>query len=1338
MKTLLLLLLCPVLLLRLDAKEMIPPSLVTPQWNNLGVGIDGYIYTIVAQGNDIYVGGDFQDAAGIPDADYIARWDGCDWHTVVPGIDGIVYTLIFNGNTMYAGGYFSGHVAKWAGGVWTVLAGINDNVLAVGVNTSGVYAAGYFTDASGNSDADGIARWNGSSWVAMGTGIELLDIFIDIATLGNDVYIGGYFNNAGGVPNTQNIARWDGSTWNSVGGGLDQFVTTVKTFGADIYVAGDFHNAGGNPNADEIAMWDGNTWNNVGLSPNFIDWPYRISISQDYIYTSSSGFGSSDPEMYKYDFQNDTWDYYPPTNNYAYSLIQAGSDLYMGSYSIWRWGEPGPTITISGIQNSICQDAAPISLPTTQSGYQGNWSGTGVSNNTFNPSGSLGWYTLTFTPNPGQCVSPTNFQIQVYLNPITLNLPASICELSPPLSLTPFQNGFSGNWSGPGVSNNMFNPLGLWGNNTLTFTPTPGQCANISTDVILVFQAIIPIISGIPASVCEDNDPVSLPTPLNGVEGAWSGEGVTNNIFYPEGLNGTITLTFIPIAGICGESVSTSIQVNPLVNISISGIPDSLCQLTPSISLPTSQSNIQGNWSGPGVNNNIFNPSGQNGIVVLTFTPVATACANSTTTSVLVYFYLPIISGVPDSVCENIPPFSLPVTQSGFTGNWSGNGVSNNFFNPIGINNNNQLTFTPNIGQCAIPVEQDIYVEPSITPSIAGIPFSICSQSAPIELPDIQEGIEGDWSGLGVTDNTFDPNGMIGEIILTFFPESWQCASLTNTTITVQDPIIPSISGIPSFLCESAAPQLLPTTQSGVTGNWSGPGVTNNYLNPSGQNGNVVLTFTPYASECAVSNTWNVIVDTSFIPALSGLPTAVCQSDSQIPLSSVQTGFIGTWSGPGISNDTFNPRGLTGMVQLTFNPNANQCAVPAEGNILVNTPTHLVFSLPDSLCQKDEPVELSQFQDSIPGVWVGPGIENNFFNPDSQSGNVVLFFLADNGACEDTASDQIYVQTLPSATNLYVECDSTTNTYTVSFDITGGNPEGYLVDGIPALTGNFISESYPFSESYYSFILEDGSDCGPVSILGSNSCVCFSDAGTMNFNGAPLRICKGPELTVAYNSDGHLDPDDLLLFVLHDNAGNQLGNIYSVNDHPVFSFVPGMLTGHTYYISSVAGTNNGSGTIDFNDPCLSVSQGVPVIFFECEADVQNVDPVSLDRIPFNQPFNEETDGDQNTTGGNGNNGKMQTNHIPNTLSTNNDLDEQWASILNDPNAIIKELNMYDLYGRLVYNEKNIPGNSFLFNWKSNIQSSKMAPGIYVFTLEVEKGNGEIIRIQGCRVNVRSN
>jgi hypothetical protein len=121
-------------------------------------------------------------------------------------------------------------VLRWSGTSWVMIGAttpVNYPATALVVHDDGtgpaIFAGGGFASIGGTSAA-GIARWNGTSWSPLGTGLEsvapvptsvnVLRSFQDGAT--RSLYVGGHFVLAGGVA-ANGIARWDGATWTGLG-----------------------------------------------------------------------------------------------------------------------------------------------------------------------------------------------------------------------------------------------------------------------------------------------------------------------------------------------------------------------------------------------------------------------------------------------------------------------------------------------------------------------------------------------------------------------------------------------------------------------------------------------------------------------------------------------------------------------------------------------------------------------------------------------------------------------------------------------------------------------------------------------------------------------------------------------------------------------------------------------------------------------------------------------------------------------------------------------------------------------------------------------------------------
>jgi hypothetical protein len=244
-------------------------------WGHLGTGIANLgVYTIALENNgDLHVGGTFTVAGGSP-GNFIAKFTNSTdtWSALSSQVSAVVYALVSDGNgSLYAGGNFldaggigaADRIAKWDGTSWSALgAGIqNANpVYALLLNGSDLFVGGAFIDAGGNTSADYIGKWNGTQWINLGAGISGGDVRTIIKDGNGNYYIGGNFTLAGGVGRLR-IAKWDGSAWNTMGDGFSSYVYSLCFDGsANLYAAGNFTLSGNTPTR-RIAKWSGTIWN---------------------------------------------------------------------------------------------------------------------------------------------------------------------------------------------------------------------------------------------------------------------------------------------------------------------------------------------------------------------------------------------------------------------------------------------------------------------------------------------------------------------------------------------------------------------------------------------------------------------------------------------------------------------------------------------------------------------------------------------------------------------------------------------------------------------------------------------------------------------------------------------------------------------------------------------------------------------------------------------------------------------------------------------------------------------------------------------------------------------
>ncbi len=260
-------------------------------WSSLGTGLNGSVYAIAVIGSSVYAGGSFTSAGTCAsNCISIARWNGSSWSALSLGMGGvnpIVRAFAVSGSDLYVGGYFSSagtctsgngcnNIAKWSGSTWSALgAGMGGDypyVYGLAASGSDLYAGGDFTSADTCTIGNGcnkIARWNGSTWSALGTGTD--DTVWAVAVSDTSVYAGGDFLRAGTCTiGCRNIAKWDGSAWSALNSGTNGItVRTLTTNGSNLYAGGAFTSAGTcTTGCTNIARWDGSTWSALGMGIN--------------------------------------------------------------------------------------------------------------------------------------------------------------------------------------------------------------------------------------------------------------------------------------------------------------------------------------------------------------------------------------------------------------------------------------------------------------------------------------------------------------------------------------------------------------------------------------------------------------------------------------------------------------------------------------------------------------------------------------------------------------------------------------------------------------------------------------------------------------------------------------------------------------------------------------------------------------------------------------------------------------------------------------------------------------------------------------------------------------
>ncbi|RYM32322.1 BspA family leucine-rich repeat surface protein [Brumimicrobium glaciale] len=635
---------------------------------------------------------------------------------------------------------------------------------------------------------------------------------------------------------------------------------------------------------------------------------------------------------------------------------------------------PGTSPTFPAIA-AICPGDPVATLPTTSNnGINGYWSP--ALNN-------VATTTYTFTPFSGQCATTQTLTITVNPGTIPSFTPVAPICIGETLAALPTtsNNGITGTW---------FPALNNTATTTYTFTPSLGVCVSTQTLTITVNPIATPFFASVPP-VCVGGTIAALPTTSqNGVSGTWA--PALNN-------NTTTTYTFTPNTGVCANTQTLTVIVNP-IEVPVFSPVAAICAGGTLSPLPTTSNNgISGTWS-PALNNFAT--------TTYTFTPNAGECASTQTLTIpITQNIVPNFTALAP-ICSGGNLTALPTTsQNGISGTWSpalnnlatttytftpsGNQCATNqvltitvnpniipafttvapicsgeILSPLPTTSNNGIsgtwspalnntatttyTFTPNVGECAISQILTITVNPLITPNFASV-SAICAGGTLVPLPtNSTNGISGTWSpALNNSATT----------TYTFTPSSGQCATNQTLTITVNPILTPSFAAI-APICNGGTLNPLPTVSSnGISGTWS-PALDNSTT--------TTYTFTPNTGECATNKTLTITVNPIVTPNFAAIAT-ICENETLSPLPTTSTnGISGTWS-PALNN--------IATTTYTFTPNIGECAT--SQNLTINVTPNIVpaFAAVSPICGGEAltPLPINS-TNGISGTW-SPALNNS-------------------------------------------------------------------------------------------------------------------------------------------------------------------------------------------------------------------------------------------------------------------------------------------------------------------------------------------------------------------------
>ncbi|MBK9016440.1 MAG: hypothetical protein IPM82_21525 [Saprospiraceae bacterium] len=614
---------------------------------------------------------------------------------------------------------------------------------------------------------------------------------------------------------------------------------------------------------------------------------------------------------------------------------------------------------------------------------------------------------------------------------------------------------------------------------------------------------------------------------------------------------------------------------------------------------------------------NISNPTATPNTTTTYYVTINYACGFSNTDDVTVMVATP-----PNALATSNTPLcegeTLLLNASGGVGyNWSGplgfgSGLQNPSIDNVVTANAGTYTVTvTDVDGCTASATTQVVINPNPIVGIVAINAPLCSNGPIVTMQGIPAG--GVWGGaanpLGQVDPTTLSPGL--HTVTYTYTNANGCTSDTETTIeVVQAPVVQIFPAGP--FCPTDPPTYMLANPSG--GFWTGVADPQGLVTPSSLPPGLHVVHYSFSDFYGCTDEDEILIEiqpstpVTIQPAGPFCPDAPVQTLTANPVG-------GIWSGAANSNGQINPAVLGPGIHEVYYLFSIGGACPGMDTIAVQifTPPTAIISGSGTICQgSGQSVNLT-----IATTGTGPFSVTYVVNnqnpvtltlpvgstaiPVSTPGTYTITDVVDANGCHGTASGSAQVQVVgsPTVSGLDFTCNGDNTAYSVTFVVSNGDPSTYTITGIvPGVFTN--SPPYTFNSgpipngANYSWVVNDTNNCNPVTLSGSFSCQCTTDAGTMSSN--TLSACVGSTVTATHNDDEVLDGNDSLIFVLHSSNGNSLGTVYGSNATGQFGLVPPMVAGTTYYISAVAGNGLANGNVDLLDPCLSVAFGQPVVF----------------------------------------------------------------------------------------------------------------------------------------------
>lgn len=422
---------------------------------------------------------------------------------------------------------------------------------------------------------------------------------------------------------------------------------------------------------------------------------------------------------------------------------------------------------------------------------------------------------------------------------------------------------------------------------TYTVTGTTGGCSGTATATVTV--------NPVPTTTAGSNGPICAGAALNlsavasvvpGATYSWTGP----NAFVSGSQNPTIAGATVVASGVytvtvlangCSSTSTINVVVNPIpTTIAASNSP--ICEGSALNLTATASAGATYTWTGPSA----FTSVSQNPTIAAatiaatgayTVTVAANGCSSTSTVNTIVNVIPTTTAGSNSPICE-ASTLNLTATASpGSTFSWVGpnafvSGVQNPSIAGVILAATGAYTVTVAANGCSSTSIVNVIVNP-IPVTVAGSNSPICQGSDLNLTATTSVGSTYSWTG----PNAFSSALQNPTIIAATLPATGMytvtvtangCFSSSTVNVTVNAPVLPIFTVLPS-LCEGTVPPILPIVSlNGITGSWLPNPVSTTIIGPT------TYDFTPNAGQCALPT--SMVITINPLPVVVTSPRDTC------------------------------------------------------------------------------------------------------------------------------------------------------------------------------------------------------------------------------------------------------------------------------------------------------------------------------------------------------------------------------------------------------------------------------------------------------------------------------